>query len=664
MAERDDPDAWRAYAALAFLLIVIAVFVQRFVLLPLLVLRLGAGAFASIAIAIAIVGSGGAARLLLAGVSRCAARRESVAADFLVGYPLFGTLAFLVGTIRITPATMMIPIVCGVAGLVVRQRLAIADSPRPEVSSRVSREEAGERGIPTTLSGTDRTIDRYREPDRLLPAAISWPSIAVIVVVVGCGLLAVQTPPATLDELAYHLTIPKSWVAEGRAVDLPLLSHSYFPLAIESADLPLFSLVPDDAGYASHVLHFLAAVAALVVTWRFLARRASPLTALAGTAAIASIPALAVTSGWSLTDWPLTGLCVLMSEALAGEETDLAALGVVLAAGTLTKYTFWPIGAAAIAAILISGHPSRDSVRTLACALVAGLVFPIRNLILTADPVAPFLSAHAPNVAGYRDGGSIGATFAGYIFDGRFVDEALGITLVGLAFLFIVTNDWQHRSRRNVFAGGTLVFAAVLSLTTPSARILVPYLAVPALFALLSVDGFAARLRRSMLAGLMVAAILQTLVIVYFMSTTDPFPLLSGRMSDEQYLTRSRSSYPAIRWTDQQLPEGSQTLVVGLHELYEFDHRVRGGGNFDGDRMSAYLSAPTVDALAQRLRADRFTHVAIFSSSLMPETTAVSKANERLTRLSPQAATSLQGLVARFATPVARSESVALYKLR
>jgi hypothetical protein len=665
MAERDDPNAWRGYTALAFVIIVIAVFVQRFVLLPLLVLRLSAGAFASSFEAIAIVGIGGMARLLFARVSRSAPRRESAAADFLVGYPLFGTLAFLVGTVRISPTTMMIPIICGVAGLVVRQRAAIIDSPGRAMSPRASNEGSDGRAIPTQLvNGTDLNIDAGRERPRLWPALFSWPAIAVIVIVFACGLLAVQTPPSTLDELAYHLTIPKSWVAEGRAVDLPLLSHSYFPLGIESADLPLFSLVPDDAGYASHLLHFFAAVAALLVIWRFLARRASPLTALAGTAAIASIPALAVTSGWSLVDWPLTGLCVLLAEAFAGEETDLGALGVALAAGTLTKYTFWPVGAAAILAMLISGHPFRDSVRTLACALVAGLVFPLRNLILTGDPVAPFLSPHAPDVSGYRDSGSIGATVAGYIFDGRFVDEALGITLVALAFLFVVTNDWRHRSRRNVFAGTTLLLATALSLSTPSARILVPYLVVAALFALLSVDRFEARLRRSLLAAMMVAAVLQSLVLVYFMSTTDPFPLLSGRMSDEQYLARSRRSYPAIRWTDQRLTDGSQTLVVGLHELYEFDHRVRGGGNFDGDRMSAYLSAPTVDALAERLRADRFTHVAIFSPSLVPQTAAVSKANERLTRLSPQAAASLQGLVARFATPVARSESVALYKLR
>jgi hypothetical protein len=634
MVQRDDRDAWGGYAALAFVIVVIALFIQRFVLVPLLVLRLGTAASGAMVEAVAIAGIGGAARLLFARLSSSPPRRESVAADFLIGYPLFGTLAFLIGAIRISQVTMMIPIVCGVGALVLRRGMGNAD--------------LGARA--------------------LSPRAWSfWPAAAVIITVFGCGLLAVQTPPSTLDELAYHLTIPKTWIAEGRAIDLPLLSHSYFPLGIESADLPLFSLLPDDAGYASHLLHFFAAIAALLVCLRFLACRASSSTALIGTAAIVSVPALAVTSGWSLVEWPLIGLCVLLAASLTptetGEESDLSSFGAVLASGLLTKYTFWPIGTAAIVAIFVCDRPTRRSVTTVVSALVIGLVFPLRNLILAGNPIAPFLSAHSPNVSGYRDSGSIGATLAGYLFDGRFVDEALGITLVALAFVFAVTNDWQERSRRNLFAGGALLLGAALCLSTPSARIVVPYLGVAALFGALAVESFDPRTRRSMLAALTIAALLQSFVVVYFTSTTDPFPLLTGRISDEQYLARSRRSYPAIRWTDAHLPDRSQTLVVGLHELYEFDHRVRGSGNFDGERMSAYLSAGSADALAARLRSDHFSHVALFATSLVPQMATASKRDERLTRLSPQAATTLQSLLTRWATPVARSELAAIYKL-
>jgi hypothetical protein len=636
MPERADSNAWRGYASLAFAILVIAIFIQRFVLVPLLVLRLGAATVAALLEAAAIIGTGGAARLLFARLSSSAPRHESIAVDFLAGYPLFGTLAFLSGLIRVSTATMTIPITFGLACLVIRR----------------------------TVAGT---LPDARRPATFSPPAaplVTWPAAAVIVTVLGCGLLEVQTPPSTLDELAYHLTIPKSWATEGRVVDLPLLSHSYFPLGIESADLPLFSLLPGDAGYASHLLHFFAAVAALLVGWRFLARRASGSVALTCTAAIVSVPALAVTSGWSLVDWPLAGLCVLVAESLADEEPDLASFGVVLAAGLLTKYTFWPIAAIAIVAMLAAGRLDGRLIRSAGCALALGMVFPLRNLILTGNPLAPFLSAHSPHVAGYRDTGSINGTFVSYIFDGRFTDEALGIGLVTLTFVFVLLGGWRERRPRNLFAGGTLLLAVLLSLTTPSARILVPSLCVPALFGAIALERLRSGARRSMLAALLVAALLQTSAVVYFMSTTDPFTLLSGRMSEEQYLAKARPSYAAVRWVDGQLPEQSRTLIIGLHELYEFEHNVRGGGNFDGPRMSAYLSGGTAEDVARRLRADGFTHVALFESSLVPQTASAAKSEERSTRLSPEAAASVLGLLERGATPVARSQFASLYKLR
>jgi hypothetical protein len=87
------------------------------------------------------------------------------------------------------------------------------------------------------------------------------PHIAILAVL-ACAFVAAQAPPSSLDELAYHLAVPHTWVLEGRAVALPLLSHSWFPLGIESADLPSLSLLGAiDGGIASHFLHLFAAIA-------------------------------------------------------------------------------------------------------------------------------------------------------------------------------------------------------------------------------------------------------------------------------------------------------------------------------------------------------------------------------------------------------------------
>jgi len=55
---------------------------------------------------------------------------------------------------------------------------------------------------------------------------------------------------------------------------------------------------------------------------------------------------------------------------------------------------------------------------------------------------------------------------------------------------------------------------------------------------------------------------------------------------------------------------------------------VRGGGNVDGPRVSAYLEQPTPDALYAKLKSDGITHVAVVS--LPPPTTVLSPAAQRM----------------------------------
>src|SRR5205823_12655690 len=113
------------------------------------------------------------------------------------------------------------------------------------------------------------------------------------------------------------------------------------------------------------------------------------------------------------------------------------------------------------------------------------------------------------------------------------------------------------------------------------------------------------------------------------------FALLSGRLSDEQYLASMRPSTTTIAALDAALPPGSLTLVIGLNESYWFQRRVRAGGNFDGPRVSAYLDAGSIDAVYARLRSDGITHVAIVATP--PATAEAKKTEERETTLSDRA---------------------------
>ena len=560
----------RRVLAIAIGIYLLLVLIDRFVLVELFARRVGIPILFAIAGALACIGAGFLARRL----------RKDAALNFVIGYPIFGAICFLVALLHISPWTM-VPVV-GLLGGVGAMSVARA----------------------------------------LLPVRAGKNAAATLVLaLIFLGaLIAAQAPPATLDELAYHLAVPWSWVKEGRAIELPLISHSYFPLGIESADIPSLSILgTTSGGIASHFLHFFAAIAVTAL----LLRRTGNCPIL--TAAIVATPALALTAGWSFVDWPLLGVSLAFVDA-DDDATRAAALG----AGLLTKYTFIPI---ALIALIVQRRW-----KGLWAGAAIGSIFFIRNLILTGNPIAPFLSALPPHVSNYRT-----AYLSDYIFSGSFIDESLGASLLMTIPLAAGLLSWAL-----IVAGGLLYALA------PSARLLVPFLAVPAARALPPT--------RPMRALLAIAIAIQLFLLAFFVDRGQAFALLSGRFSDEQYLATTRPSTSTIAALDAALPPQSLTLVIGLNESYWFQRRVRAGGNFDGPRVSAYLEAGSVDALYARLRSDGITHVAIVAAP--PATADAKKLEERDTALSDAAKRTLAQMLDGHAANVTQRGNATLFALR
>jgi membrane protein CcdC involved in cytochrome C biogenesis len=573
----------RYVVALVVTLFALLTLADRFVLLEIFVRRLGLPILLAAAEAFAIAATG----MLLRR------RASDPPLDFLLGYPIFGAICFLVGLVKVAVWTMLPVVAIGVVAWGV-------------FKVRSSKLEA-----------------RNEKTSTLEPRISNFIGIGSIAMVLLAGFVIAQAPPVSLDEVTYHLAVPRAWALEGRAVDLALLSHSYFPLGIESADLPLLTTLGTDGAIASHLLHLLAAIAAALL----IARRTSSWLA---TAAIVTTPALAVTAGWSLVEWPLVGICIALAMALERDDDRTATLAT--AAGLLTKYTFLPFA-------LLAYAVSRKW-RPALPALALGTLFFVRNLILTGNPVAPFFAGGAPHVAGYR-----AAYLADYVFEGTFVDESLGASLLGMAFGAATPIAWAS------VAGAVLLF-----LIGPSSRILLPYLAVAA-------TGAAEMLKRRLMAIVIaVAVVVQTFFVVWFTSRSGAFALLAGTVSDEAYVASQRATHASIAWLDATLPASSRTLIVGHGETFWFGHRVRGGGNFDADRVSRYLEAPTPEALRARLRRDGITHIAILSTA--PPTQVAAKIEERALRLSPGARRMLAQTLDRYAASVATRGADTLFTLR
>ncbi len=571
----------RLTLSLLLALFAILTLLERFVLVELLVRRAAVPLLLALGEALAILGVGALLRR---------SKRVDLSVDFLIGYPAFGTLCYLLGTLKVSAWTMVPLLVLGGLG-----------------------------GVWLLLA---RFAEEKTQTEEEPKPPLHRTGFLAVAAVIACAFVAAQAPPSSLDELAYHLAVPSAWVLEGRAVELPLLSHSYFPFGIESADLPLLTLLgPTDGGVASHFLHLFAALATILLV----ARRTQSWLA---TAVIATTPALAITAGWSLVDWPLAGLFVVLYLAL--EENDLRTASAATAAGLLTKYTFLPF--ALVAWIIKRKIPQWPA--------LFGLVFFVRNLILTGNPVAPFFGADAPDVSSFR-----ALALSDYVFEGSWIDESLGASLLTVA----------------PFAIGWIPLASVfialgLFLLAPSARILVPYLVVPAVSA-------APALRRRLIAALaLFAVVMQTFLVVWFTARGNAFSLLAGGASEEEYLTKARPSFAAVSWLNRALPRDSHTLVIGLQETYWFARRVRGGGNFDGPRISRYLDVPTPEALRERLRRDGITHVAVIADAVPAKDDQ--KREERQTTLSPAAQRMLAQLLDRYAGSVRSRGNATLFALR
>ena len=480
--------------------------------------------------------------------------------------------------------------------------------------------------VPALAGAVAVALRGVRWPSFAPAGLLGFASCALLGVVFTCAIVWATLPPATIDEVAYHLAVPKIWVLEGRVVELPLIATSYFPFGVESAHLPALALLGDVGALTAHLVHLALAAAVLVLVVRWMAARASMGAALLAAAAIATPPALMTSAGLAWNEWPLLGIALVLFFSLeqwaeADGPPPACSVALALASGFSTKYTFVPMAAAALlgAAFLLRGR-----VRTLAiatgCGGVLGSAFYLRNLFWTGDPVAPFLQPLAPAAGHFNSARGFIDLLRRYVYDPNLIDESIGATLFIAVLLLLVALPKSGRFVRVMTV--TIGAAALLVLGgAPSARLVVPFLAPLALMGIVALDRLP--LRRLFQSLLLVAASVQAAQGIFFLDTFAPISLLQKgpgggpQLSGKAFLAqRPENFYPAIDWIDARLPPQSRLLVIGLHRLYWFSRPVRGGGNFDGPRLAAYLTADDPAQLRARFRGDGITHVAIFKTLL------------------------------------------------
>jgi hypothetical protein len=451
------------------------------------------------------------------------------------------------------------------------------------------------------------------------PAFTALPaSVAFLVPPLLFAIAGALTPVISPDELIYKLAIPHAYSLEGRMVEMPLNSHSYFVMANGLALLPALML---GGGVSAKLVHVVIFVAALVAIHR-LAKRVDERSAMWVVIAFAWTPALMITAGMAFSEWAVLALLVIsyerydrwLSSGLAG---DLAVAAAAMGSAAAIKYTALPwIAAFALIALWRSRSQLRPIVKAIGIVLFFGVFFYVRNVVWTGSPVAPMGLPDAPAVAQYR-AGSVVEGWAGFfrgadIFDGRVSDEALGILLPLFAIGAIAAAfRWRERVIGDLLLIGAAQMIVLLSLG-PTSRNMING------FAALAIPGGAAVAGAILLspmvvrviASIVVAVSLAAHLVLSAATLSTVLPYLTGNETTAQFLLRTGVYARPYAWIAQNLPPHAKVLLIGETRTFHLQRPFVSGGNLDGPRIASWLSQfATPEAFARGLRDAAVSHV-------------------------------------------------------
>jgi hypothetical protein len=457
-----------------------------------------------------------------------------------------------------------------------------------------------------------RLVSRWREGRQPEKRAHLW-ALAIAMP----ALLMALAPPASFDELSYHLRVPQvalhtgSWPLD--AAD----SATSYPSATEALYLPALAL--DPSGIVAQLVHFAFFVLLLVAVGR-----------LAGVYAVllvGSIPALGIAGGWALADAPLLFLLACAALALRdGDRSDAFALLGCAAAVKLSALLFGlPLAALAL---------RRDAWRGFVCGLLVA---------------TPWYVTHRVTVSGANL--QWDQSWLAYFTRPEGLDNDLGGPL-----LFVMLALALFALRRAESRAPALVAVAMIAVVTPfhpAGRVL-----LPAVVAVLVVAaGELARMRMgAVLAALFVVRGLAVIAghNAFFFN---PAPVAVGLESEDTYIERNapfRAFYRKLT-----LPPDARVLVVGEPRLFDFPVRTSGAGLPDPPAIRPFVAAG--GDLSQRLRAAGFTHLFVDLAPLNGATTMVNRRQD--IAVTPEERRALEALM-HTSRPVARKGESWLLELR
>lgn len=417
-------------------------------------------------------------------------------------------------------------------------------------------------------------------------------SLVLVGIAAAVGLPLLLTPPASTDELVYHLAVPQQWVEAGRLTLPPEhFTHAAFPLQV---DLLYAWVLLLGAPAAAKLVHCAISLTGLLLAARLAGRELGREAAWGAAAFLLTLPVALTNFSWAVIDgalaaFILAGCCLLARAGRGTGSRDLLAAGLFWGFALATKYT---AGLYLLVALPVFLAPWGSPLRALRqrwrglisfAALVVAIVAPwwVRSTLVHGDPLHPFgarllgldngvrLAEMTGESAGWLS--KLGGLLTDTLGHGP-ADEHLGFLPLVLVPLMLLRWGALSVMARRLLVVGTTTWLLFAIGAAGSARFVLPamlLLAVPAgeCLALWWKAGGRSSLAASLL---LLAAALPNLSLVAWQTRElfDPLKVMLGVESQEHWLERTERGHATIAFANATLPEDAKIVALWSTRLF------------------------------------------------------------------------------------------------
>jgi dolichyl-phosphate-mannose-protein mannosyltransferase len=458
---------------------------------------------------------------------------------------------------------------------------------------------------------------------------------AILLLFVVIEIPFVVAPDISTDTIAYHLLIPKLYIAHGGIYHIPLLVEAYYPNLAELNYVPLLLLTNE---FVCKALHFCIGICVLTLLGKLTSLAGARKGNLLAPALFLSMPVTAIHIAWAWNDFIFVLFVLLFLTCLIqyhqsdkSSFRELLLAGIFLGLASWTKYTFVLFFLATLLILFFGYKRWNWNVRHYPVFFISfgllALPWMLQNWMFTGNPFYPFLHHVFPspywtdNSSDYfhnalrrweiSDWSWLGYfTFPFYMtIKPRLIDIHPGILPLTLAPLLFLKSSSSGIRLIKVFIACS--FLAWLLIHTEN-RSLFSVFAVIFCVASVSLMELGLKNRRR---TLIVMLILATACTNFFYAlftmyqVFDPLRYFYGRETASDYRSRLSESQRLFDYLNRSA-DAKNVLLVSSHVPYYLD-RPAYFSSFADPPIAEVLTyeMPSTDAFEKKLQSLRITHI-------------------------------------------------------